>query len=398
MQTELGAALADLSVSNVYIYVGDAVRWDSLPDAVSARGTTVHTIASSIHSPTSFASMVTGRYPPSTGVFSFTDTIGDTFSLFDLDGYETGFRNSIQEDDSNADPIFDVLNVGRELDDGPLSSVSEPFVVMERGPGGHAPYGYPELTAEAYFDRYGSQSKVTIRADYERAVSRDAALFQERLDTLAERDLRADTLVIYTSDHGELLGEGGQLGHNGPVRQELVSVPTVFAHPELDDDTAEELFRHVDVLPTVLDVLGVELSEQRIDGQSRLAGTSPRFGLSFYTNDSLPSSVPGISGTVSYESAFDADGGYVFTESKLRDRLALLAGKCLRSPKREFLRRHLPAAVCAYARGDVTYGTPGFAVDEAEDGLSAARESARTSDSIDLDEDAEEHLRDLGYL
>jgi len=57
------------------------------------------------------------------------------------------------------------------------------------------------------------------------------------------------TLVIFTSDHGELLGEyGGLTGHVRPPCPELVYVPTVFIHPLIKNKKTEEsIMRHVDL-------------------------------------------------------------------------------------------------------------------------------------------------------
>jgi arylsulfatase A-like enzyme len=45
------------------------------------------------------------------------------------------------------------------------------------------------------------------------------------LDALRERGLYDRTLIVVTSDHGELLGEHGEWGHSRFLYQELVQVP-----------------------------------------------------------------------------------------------------------------------------------------------------------------------------
>lgn len=45
---------------------------------------------------------------------------------------------------------------------------------------------------------------------------------------------RADTLVVLTSDHGELLGEHDRVGHGHHVWEALTHVPLVVDHPALD--------------------------------------------------------------------------------------------------------------------------------------------------------------------
>lgn len=71
-------------------------------------------------------------------------------------------------------------------------------------------------------------------------------------------DVLDETLLVFTSDHGELLGEDGRVSHLTPVYPEVVCVPTLFVHPDFpDEDEVEQTFMgRVDLLPTVLSALG----------------------------------------------------------------------------------------------------------------------------------------------
>jgi len=51
------------------------------------------------------------------------------------------------------------------------------------------------------------------------------------LDQLAERGVLQDTLVIITSDHGEMLGEGGFVSHDYVVYRPALHVPLMFSFP-----------------------------------------------------------------------------------------------------------------------------------------------------------------------
>jgi arylsulfatase A-like enzyme len=53
---------------------------------------------------------------------------------------------------------------------------------------------------------------------------------------LEERGLLEDTLVIVTSDHGELLGEHNAAGHGWWLWQPLVHVPLIVDHPAIPGD------------------------------------------------------------------------------------------------------------------------------------------------------------------
>ncbi|UJR82029.1 sulfatase [Sandaracinus amylolyticus] len=109
----------------------------------------------------------------------------------------------------------------------------------------------------------------TLRARYAEAVRAvDAALarFFEQLDGLG---LGASTLVVITSDHGELLGERGLVGRGAPERDahdELLEVPLLFVGPARPP-ASDEVVSTRDVAPTVLEALGVAIPE-RFEGRS----------------------------------------------------------------------------------------------------------------------------------
>ena len=83
------------------------------------------------------------------------------------------------------------------------------------------------------------------------------------LGTLDECGLRDDTLVIFTSDHGEHLGDHGLIGKGPPGLESCAHVPMVVSCPGADrlkaGLRAEEIIEQVDVAPTVLDYCGVQV-------------------------------------------------------------------------------------------------------------------------------------------
>jgi len=398
-------SLADLDVSNVYIYVGDAVRDDYLGGRVRDRGISVRTIAASMHSPTSFASLVTGRYPPRHGVKTFTNRIGEHVPrLFDIFDIETGFINSIfafavREHTDSQDPIYSVLNLDQSQSRD-LDAVSPPFVLMERGPGGHAPYGDFDGSASQYFINNESADTSTLRSDYARSIERDIELFEQRVTTLRDRGLLEDTLVIYTSDHGEMLGENGLLGHNGPMCPELVYVPTVFIHPQLPARQEQDTpMHHVDLLPTICELLDrAEGHIEEMDGRSVLSGSFDNPRPCFWSNTFLPDSVPVLSGEMQYNGVWDSSGGYVFTETSLPNRLAVLGGKLVRSSKRCYMRHHLSCCLRAYLRKDPSYRSPNFSRADAVHVLKSTLETSANSVESELSNEGRQQLEDLGYL
>ncbi len=65
------------------------------------------------------------------------------------------------------------------------------------------------------------------------------------------------TLVVLTGDHGESLGEHGEMSHGLFAYEATLRVPLiVFAPRLLEPRVVDEPVRHVDIVPTVLDMLG----------------------------------------------------------------------------------------------------------------------------------------------
>jgi arylsulfatase A-like enzyme len=80
------------------------------------------------------------------------------------------------------------------------------------------------------------------------------------LDTLDETGLMDDTVVIRTSDHGEMgLAHGGLRQKNFNFYEEALKVPLVYSNRRLYRDavaTTDALVSHVDFLPTIASLFG----------------------------------------------------------------------------------------------------------------------------------------------
>ena len=89
----------------------------------------------------------------------------------------------------------------------------------------------------------------------------DATTLTRLLDALAQWNLERDTLVVFTSDHGEAFDEHGVFLHDDLYRGTL-HVPLVMRFPGHlpAGKRIEARARLVDLMPTVLDLLGVPAS------------------------------------------------------------------------------------------------------------------------------------------
>ncbi|MFP5286231.1 MAG: tetratricopeptide repeat protein, partial [Thermoanaerobaculia bacterium] len=82
------------------------------------------------------------------------------------------------------------------------------------------------------------------------------------------------SLVVVTADHGESLGEHGELTHGLFAYESTLKVPLVVWHPGIRPGRDDRPARHVDIAPTLLQALGLEVPE-RMPGRSLLAPAEP---------------------------------------------------------------------------------------------------------------------------
>jgi len=87
----------------------------------------------------------------------------------------------------------------------------------------------------------------------------------------------ADTLIVFTSDHGEFGGDRG-LGEKELLYDEIVRVPLLIYDPDPAADATRgradaTMVEGVDILPTILEALAIERPAHRIEGRSLLART-----------------------------------------------------------------------------------------------------------------------------
>ncbi len=79
---------------------------------------------------------------------------------------------------------------------------------------------------------------------------------------------RDDTLVIYTSDHGDMWGAHGLRSKGPQMYEETNNIPFLVRMPGGPaGESSSALLSHLDILPTVLDLLGIDIPDS-LHGQS----------------------------------------------------------------------------------------------------------------------------------
>jgi len=241
----------------------------------------------------SHANILSGRYPFEHGVrdnagFRFPQEMETLTTLMSVAGYRTGAFVS-------GAPLLSRFGLGRgfEVYDDRFADKSAPeaFAVAERAApetvaaaldwlradgtrphflwlhlyDPHAPF----RPAKPYASRFRGEPYLG-----EVAATDDA--LRPLIEPLLEAGADGRTLVVFTGDHGESLGEHGELTHGLFGYEATLRVPLVLFAPRiLEPRVVTEEVRHVDLLPTILDALQLPIPDG-LSGRSLLPAAAGR--------------------------------------------------------------------------------------------------------------------------
>ncbi len=102
---------------------------------------------------------------------------------------------------------------------------------------------------------------------YYKSIKHFDLYFKDLINYLEEKGVLEDTMIVLTSDHGELFGEHGMTSHPGKLFDELLHIPLAFYHPSFKSRRTDNLVGNIDIGATILDILGLEVPEE-FDGVS----------------------------------------------------------------------------------------------------------------------------------
>lgn len=110
-----------------------------------------------------------------------------------------------------------------------------------------------------------------LRAHYYGTVSLVDKMVGKITSALERADLTNDTIIVFTSDHGDLLGDHAMLEKRS-FYEESARVPLLISVPSLSKSPTEidGSFSQIDLVPTILDLLNQDIPEY-LHGESRLA-------------------------------------------------------------------------------------------------------------------------------
>jgi arylsulfatase A-like enzyme len=166
---------------------------------------------------------------------------------------------------------------------------SENFLLWVESFDPHEPFDTPQEYLDLYEDDYEGvpyfwpayapcedtpEENRHIRKRYAAALTMTDRWIGKLLDKLDEYDLRKDTMVIFTTDHGFCLGEHGYMAKNYmPAYNEVFHIPLLISLPgQTASRRIDTLTQTTDLFSTVLDVYGIGTEDlpNKIHGRSLL--------------------------------------------------------------------------------------------------------------------------------
>jgi len=277
---------------DIILVVSDAVRWDHMSIQDYEHETTPNVAkradegavfeqayCAASNSRQSYRGLFTGIYPSIIGTpestkwgTSFEERHGTIAELLRGAGYHTVAVSSQERtfpekhgaldgfEEIDRDPIPVENEKGRTVSfkvDRIISHLSDPEIdkpqfvwthLLET----HQPY--PNGPDPVTFDS-GRYSK------YDSSIRFVDSQMKRLLNFARGPTRREDTIVVFTADHGQAFEEHGVTLHGQTTYQEEIHVPFLFWGPEVEAGRYDTPIAHVDVVPTLLDVLGLSVSE-----------------------------------------------------------------------------------------------------------------------------------------
>ena len=149
-----------------------------------------------------------------------------------------------------------------------IPALAPPYLAMVHFSGTHAPYFFDEATAP--FRPFGRVVTWSGMEDLHRAYQNSIVEQDRSLGACVRAFLEAQRgrpwVIVFTSDHGESFGDHGAIHHGQHLYDEQLHVPAFVAAgggalaPEEERALADArgaFVTHFDLLPTMLDALGV---------------------------------------------------------------------------------------------------------------------------------------------
>ncbi len=154
-------------------------------------------------------------------------------------------------------PADRVLQAATTWISSPASGDARPWFAWVHLFDPHAPYQAPSAFT-------------SDRAPYDAEVAWTDSALGSALNDLGRLGQMDRTLLVVTADHGESLGDHGETTHGLFAYEATMRVPLIVSAPGLEPREVSSPTGHIDIAPTILDLVGVT-PPMPLDGRSRRA-------------------------------------------------------------------------------------------------------------------------------
>lgn len=171
---------------------------------------------------------------------------------------------------------YDVLAEGADAMDflTSCSRGSQPFFLMVSWGPPHEPYGTAPEEYKKLFDPAKLSVRPNVPEDMQEKTRKAAAGYYAHMaaidetlgkviDRLKRDNLYDNTIIMFTSDHGDMLGSHGHFGKQAPYN-ESICIPMLIHYPGqngVKPGRYDAMFSCEDIMPTLLGLCGVKIPE-----------------------------------------------------------------------------------------------------------------------------------------
>ena len=126
-------------------------------------------------------------------------------------------------------------------------------------------YRCSDLYRNIFWDRFNPENASDIEALnalYDAVIYEADQNIKGLIKVLEDEQLFDKTIIIFYSDHGDEFWEHNGTNHGDHLYDEVIHVPLIIYIPEIENKEVNELAQGVDIMPTILDLIGVKVPAQ----------------------------------------------------------------------------------------------------------------------------------------
>lgn len=125
----------------------------------------------------------------------------------------------------------------------------------------------PHWDILAFYNHYSEENKraypdPAVQKDYYGAITALDHNMGKLMDRLEKLGIADDTIIVFSSDHGDMMYSQRSIQKGYPWEESL-NIPFVLRYPKAieSDSKVTKPFNTVDIMPTILDLMGIEIPD-----------------------------------------------------------------------------------------------------------------------------------------